>query len=110
MTAIYRGMDRATLDAAYDNTAAVSDSQAYRARWWEASAAVRAEPRSRLNLRYGTIFPADWRSRHCLCSFTAAIGNAMRKSASPSLCLARARMASTWNFRLYTRPRGALEG
>jgi arylformamidase len=54
MTAIHRGMDRATLDAAYDNTAAVSDSQAYRARWWEASAAVRAEPRSRLNLRYGS--------------------------------------------------------
>ena len=34
MTAIYRGMDRATLDAAYDNTKAVIDSQDYRARWW----------------------------------------------------------------------------
>jgi arylformamidase len=53
MTAIYRGMDRATLDAAYDNTAAVKDSQDYRARWWEASTAIRAEPESRLNLRYG---------------------------------------------------------
>jgi arylformamidase len=38
MTAIYRGMDRAALDAAYDNTAAVADSQTYRARWWETSA------------------------------------------------------------------------
>jgi arylformamidase len=55
MTAIiYRGMDRATLDAAYDNTAAVEDSQDYRRRWWEASAAIRAEPRSRLDLRYGS--------------------------------------------------------
>lgn len=53
MTPIYRGMDRATLDAAYDNTAAVADSQAYRARWYETSAAVRAKPASRLDLRYG---------------------------------------------------------
>ena len=53
MTVIYRGMDRAALDAAYDNTGAVADSQAYRARWWELSAAIRAEPASRLDLRYG---------------------------------------------------------
>ena len=53
MTAIYRGMDRATLDAAYDNSSAVADSQAYRARWWDQSAAIRAEPDSRLDLRYG---------------------------------------------------------
>jgi arylformamidase len=46
-------MDRATLDAAYDNTAAVADSQDYRARWYETSAAVRAKPTSRLDLRYG---------------------------------------------------------
>ena len=53
MTTIYRGMDRAALDAAYDNTAAVTDSQNYRARWWEASAAIRARPESQLDLRYG---------------------------------------------------------
>jgi len=53
MTAIYLGMDRATLDAAYDNTAAVKDSQDYRARWWEASAAIRRQAGSRLDLRYG---------------------------------------------------------
>ena len=53
MTAVYRGMDRAALDMAYDNTGAVADSQAYRAHWWEASAVIRAEPESRLDLRYG---------------------------------------------------------
>jgi len=54
MTALYLGMDRTALDAAYDNLAAVKDSQDYRARWWEASAAIRSQPQSRLNLRYGT--------------------------------------------------------
>jgi arylformamidase len=54
MVAIYRGMDRATLDAAYDNTGAVADVQDYRSRWWDRSAAVRAEPASKLDLRYGT--------------------------------------------------------
>jgi len=53
MTAIYRGMDRAKLDAAYDNTGAVTDSQQYRARWWDESAAIRAAPSARLDLRYG---------------------------------------------------------
>jgi arylformamidase len=53
MAVIYRGMDRATLDAAYDNTGAVADSQQYRARWWDRSAAIRAEPTSKLDLRYG---------------------------------------------------------
>jgi arylformamidase len=53
MTAIYREMDRAALDAAYDNTGAVADSQQYRARWWDESAAIRAEPGPRLDLRYG---------------------------------------------------------
>ncbi len=53
MTAIYRGMDRAALDAAYDNTGAVADSQHYRARWLDESAAIRAEPSARLDLRYG---------------------------------------------------------
>jgi len=54
MTALYLGMDRTALDAAYDNLGAVKDSQDYRVRWWEASAAIRREPESRLNLRYGT--------------------------------------------------------
>jgi len=53
MSAVYRGMDRAALDAAYDNTDAVADSQTYRARWWDESAAIRGELQSRLDLRYG---------------------------------------------------------
>jgi len=47
-------MDRKALDAAYDTLAAVKDSQDYRVRWWEASAAIRGRPQSRLNLQYGT--------------------------------------------------------
>ena len=53
MAAIYRGMDRAALDAAYDNVGAVAHSQAYSGRWWQASAVVRADPQSQLDLRYG---------------------------------------------------------
>ncbi len=40
--AIYRGMDRAALDAAYNNSAAVADSADWLARWRELSAAARA--------------------------------------------------------------------
>ena len=54
MAAIYRGMDRAALDAAYDNTGAVADSQAYRERWWKVSAALRSAKAPRRDLRYGT--------------------------------------------------------
>jgi arylformamidase len=53
MAAIYRGMDRAALDAAYDNTGAVADSQAYRERWLKVSAALRAAPTAKCDLRYG---------------------------------------------------------
>src|SRR5262249_38524957 len=53
MPAIYRGMDRAALDAAYDNTGAVGDSQAYRERWWKVSEAVRSAAAARCDLRYG---------------------------------------------------------
>src|SRR6516164_10498939 len=52
--AIYRGMDRAALDAAYNNSAAVADSAEWLARWRELSAAVRASPRARLDIPYGS--------------------------------------------------------
>jgi arylformamidase len=52
-SAIYRGMDRAALDAAYNNAAAVADSQDFIARWRDASAAVRSGPRARLDIPYG---------------------------------------------------------
>ena len=51
-TAIYRGMDRAALDAAYNNGAAVADSPDWLARWQELSAAVRSSPRARLDIPY----------------------------------------------------------
>jgi arylformamidase len=52
-TAIYRGMDRAALDAAYDNTKAVPDVAQYRERWQKRSEALRAGKDARLDLRYG---------------------------------------------------------
>ena len=52
--AIYRGMDRPALDAAYNNSAAVADSPQWLERWRERSAAIRAEtPARRLDIPYG---------------------------------------------------------
>jgi arylformamidase len=52
---LYRGMDRAALDAAYNNTAAVGQAKrdAYVADWTQRSQAVRRAPDARLDLRYG---------------------------------------------------------
>jgi arylformamidase len=46
-------MDRATLDAAYNNSAAVSDSAQWISRWRDQSAVVRAMPQARLDVPYG---------------------------------------------------------
>ena len=51
--ALYRGMDRAALDAAYDNTAAVAESAALLADFDARSAALRARLPQHLGLRYG---------------------------------------------------------
>ena len=51
--AVYRGMDRATLDAAYNNGAAVKDRDEFIARWQAASAAVRSGPQTRLDIPHG---------------------------------------------------------
>lgn len=51
--AIYRGMNRAELDAAYNNGEAVTDSQQWLARWREASERVRARPEALLDIAYG---------------------------------------------------------
>jgi arylformamidase len=51
--AVYRGMDQATLDAAYNNSAAVADSAARLATWDARSAAVRAASDARLDVVYG---------------------------------------------------------
>jgi arylformamidase len=53
MTALYRGMDRAQLDAAYNNGAAVPARDAIIADWRERSAAVRQKYQGHLDLRYG---------------------------------------------------------
>jgi arylformamidase len=50
---VYRGMDRATLDAAYNNSAAVADSPEWLARWRARSAEVRAMPGAQLDVPYG---------------------------------------------------------
>jgi len=74
--AIYRGMDRAALDAAYNNSLAVVDSAELMARGRERSAAVRAgpgEPRCSLRqppARTPRLFSSGQRGRRCSCSFT----------------------------------------
>src|ERR1700740_893847 len=50
---IYRCMARAPLDAAYNNSAAVAESQEWVARWRARSAEIRAEPNARLDIAYG---------------------------------------------------------
>jgi len=53
MAGLYRGMDRATLDAAYNNAAAVKNSAQIIAHWQKRSEAVRAKYPDGLDLRYG---------------------------------------------------------
>lgn len=53
MTTLYRGMDRATLDAAYDNTAAVEDFPAILADFQSRSAQLYASTTCRRDLPYG---------------------------------------------------------
>lgn len=50
----WREMDRETLDRAYNNAAAVADSQAWLARWREAGAERRAMPGAVLDRAYGS--------------------------------------------------------
>jgi arylformamidase len=54
MTAIYRGMDQAALDAGYNNTLAVSDSSALLQDFDERSAALRAAHPEHHDVRYGS--------------------------------------------------------
>jgi arylformamidase len=53
MTNLYRGMDRAALDAAYNNSAAVANSTAIVAGWTARSDRLRASRPGMLDLRYG---------------------------------------------------------
>lgn len=53
MPSIYRGMDQATLDAAYNNSAAVPESPQWLERWGERSASIRSASSARLDVPYG---------------------------------------------------------
>lgn len=53
MTAIYRGLDQAALDAGYDNSTAVKNSSALLQEFDQRSAALRAAHGSHLDIRYG---------------------------------------------------------
>src|SRR5215472_6011996 len=50
---VYRSMDRQALDAAYNNSAAVADSDQYLANWWRRSEALRSRMPQHLDLIYG---------------------------------------------------------
>lgn len=54
-TAIFRGMDKAALDAAYNNSAAVTDSPAWIESWRARSATVRAAKGVRLDIPYAPL-------------------------------------------------------
>ena len=78
---LYRGMDRAQLDAAYNNSAAVPERDAIFADWAARSAKVRHESGGRLDLAYGDTrasgsicFSPPIRTRPRLRLSTAAIG------------------------------------
>jgi arylformamidase len=51
---LYRSMDRAALDAAYNNSAAVADSAQYLEDWQRRSATLRARRAAHLDIAYGT--------------------------------------------------------
>ena len=51
--ATYRGMARPEIDAAYNNSAAVTDSARHLADWQRRSEVLRQQPEARLDLRYG---------------------------------------------------------
>jgi arylformamidase len=53
MMALYRNMDRATLDAAYNNSAAVAESADFLADWKRRSILLRERPGVHLDLAYG---------------------------------------------------------
>jgi arylformamidase len=54
MTAVYKGMNRAALDAAYNNSLAVANSTELMARFDELSTQMRSMPGARIGLRYGS--------------------------------------------------------
>ena len=68
--AVYRGMDRAALDSAYNNSAAAADSPQWLERWRERSALRRAGPGACLDIAYAA------RERTSLDYFAAGVTGA----------------------------------
>jgi arylformamidase len=88
---VYGSMDRQTLDAAYNNSAAVADSDRYLADWVRRSEALRARMPDHLDLAYGDaprarldFFAASHPDAPTLLFFMAAIGSATPRRASAS--------------------------
>ena len=87
---IWRGMTRAQLDAAYNNTAAVRNSAGKLADWIERSKTVRAERSELLDLEYGRrprigliFFVAERRTLRSSSISMAVIGSAMPRNFLP---------------------------
>ncbi len=80
---LYRGMDRAQLDAAYNNSAAVPERDAIVADWAARSAKARCEYAGRLDLAYGHT------PRERLDLFLAADPQGKRSARRPAQAAAR---------------------
>ena len=79
MTALYRGMNRAALDAAYDNSAAVNNSALLMADFDARSRALREAMPQHLDLRYGLA------ERNRIDYFAGENGRGQNKSGAPVL-------------------------
>ena len=79
MTALYRGMNRAALDAAYDNSAAVRNSALLMADFDARSRALREAMPQHLDLRYGLA------ERNRIDYFADEKGRRQNKSGAPVL-------------------------
>jgi arylformamidase len=111
---VYGSMDRQTLDAAYNNSAAVADSDRYLADWVRRSEALRARMQDHLNLTYGDaprarldFFPANRTGAATLLFFH---GGYWQRNTKEGLQRRRRRTARTWlpccSRRLHTGARG----
>ncbi len=101
----WRGMDPATLDAAYANLRAVPEAPAIIAGWADASARLRASRPDGLDLPYGggererwDLFPAADRGAPCLVFIHG--GYWQRNSRESFACLAEGALAAGWSAAL----------
>jgi arylformamidase len=111
---VYRNMDREALDAAYNNSAAVADSDRYIADWLRRSEGLRARLPDHLDLVYGDaprtrldFFAANRSGGATLLFFH---GGYWQRNTKEGLQRRRRRTARTWlpccSRRLHTGARG----